>query len=78
MIQSGQIIILDGGTTTVQLARQLPKILVATIVTHSPSIAVELVNHPNVEVILIGGRLFKHSVCYSWRSGTRSAISYLC
>jgi DeoR/GlpR family transcriptional regulator of sugar metabolism len=33
-----------------------------TIVTHSPSIAVELVNHPRVEVVLIGGRLFKHSV----------------
>lgn len=62
MIQPGQIVILDGGTTTVQLARQLPKTLSATVVTHSPSIAVELVNHPNVEVILIGGRLFKHSV----------------
>jgi len=31
-------------------------------VTHSPTIALELVNHPHVEVILIGGRLFKHSV----------------
>ena len=62
MIQPGQIVILDGGTTTLQLARQLPKTLAATIVTHSPSIAVELVNHPHAEVILIGGRLFKHSV----------------
>jgi DeoR/GlpR family transcriptional regulator of sugar metabolism len=33
-----------------------------TIVTHSPTIALELLNHPLVEVILIGGRLFKHSV----------------
>ena len=62
MIQPGQVVILDGGTTTVQLARQLPKTLAATVVTHSPSIAVELVNHPSVEVILIGGKLFKHSV----------------
>lgn len=62
MIQAGQIVILDGGTTTVQLARQLPKTLAVTVVTHSPSIAIELVNHPNVEVILIGGKLFKHSV----------------
>ena len=36
--------------------------LVATVITHSPSIAVELVEHPNVAVELIGGRLFKHSV----------------
>ena len=62
LIQPGEIVILDGGTTAVQLARQLPKTLAATVVTHSPSIAVELVNHPNVEVILIGGKLFKHSV----------------
>jgi DeoR/GlpR family transcriptional regulator of sugar metabolism len=62
MIHPNQIVILDGGTTTVQLARHLPRDLQATIVTHSPSIAVELANHPTIEVILIGGRLFKHSV----------------
>ena len=62
MIRDGQIVIVDGGTTAVQLARQLPSQLKATIVTHSPSVAVELANHPNVEVILIGGKLFKHSV----------------
>lgn len=62
LIQPGQIIILDGGTTAVQVARQLPKTLHATVVTHSPSIAVELVRHPTIEVILIGGKLFKHSV----------------
>lgn len=62
MIQPGQIVFLDGGTTNVQLARSLPAGLGATIVTHSPSIAVELASHPSVEVELIGGRLFKHSV----------------
>ena len=62
MIQAGQIVILDGGTTSVQLARQLPSTLAATVVTHSPSIAVELAQHPRIDVVLIGGRLFKHSV----------------
>jgi DeoR/GlpR family transcriptional regulator of sugar metabolism len=62
MVQRGQVVILDGGTTTLQLARHLPSELEATVVTHSPSIAVELVAHPHVEVVLIGGRLFKHSV----------------
>ena len=62
LIQPGQVVILDGGTTAVQIARQLPATLRATIVTHSPSVAVELAQHPTVEVILIGGRLFKHSV----------------
>jgi DeoR/GlpR family transcriptional regulator of sugar metabolism len=62
MIESGQVVILDGGTTTLQLARHLPLELKATVVTHSPTIAVALVEHPEVEVVLIGGRLFKHSV----------------
>ncbi|WP_026789469.1 DeoR/GlpR family DNA-binding transcription regulator [Pleomorphomonas oryzae] len=62
MIQPGQIVFLDGGTTNVQLARHLPHDLKAVVVTHSPSIAVELVRHPLVEVELIGGRLFKHSI----------------
>ena len=62
MIRPGQIVFFDGGTTNVQLARHLPHDLKAVIVTHSPSIAVELVRHPSVEVELIGGRLFKHSI----------------
>lgn len=56
------MVILDGGTTAVQVARQLQPNLHATIVTHSPSIALELVHHPHIEVILIGGQLFKHSI----------------
>lgn len=62
MIERGQVVILDGGTTTLQIAQHLPHDLRATIVTHSPTIAVALVEHPTVEVILLGGRLFKHSV----------------
>ena len=62
MIRAGQVVILDGGTTAVQIARHLRPDLKATVVTHSPTIAVELVEHPSVEVILIGGKLFKHSV----------------
>jgi DeoR/GlpR family transcriptional regulator of sugar metabolism len=62
MIRPGQVVILDGGTTAREIARQISLELQATVVTHSPTIALELVNHPNVEVIVIGGRLFKHSL----------------
>ena len=62
MIAPGQVVILDGGTTAVQIARHLPVELRATIVTHSPTIALELIDHPHIDVILIGGKLFKHSV----------------
>ena len=62
IVRAGQVVILDGGTTAVQIARHFPADLKATVVTHSPTIAIELVEHRNIEVILIGGRLFKHSV----------------
>jgi DeoR/GlpR family transcriptional regulator of sugar metabolism len=62
LILPEQVAILDGGTTCVELARHLPLTLQATVVTHSPSIAIELVDHPGIEVVLIGGRLFKHSI----------------
>ena len=62
MVRPGQVVILDGGTTAVQMARHLPRNLHATVVTHSPSVAVELAEHPQIEVEIIGGRLFKHSM----------------
>ena len=62
MVRPGQVVFIDGGTTAVQVARHLPRDLRAVVVTHSPSIAVELAEHPTVEVIMIGGRLFKHSI----------------
>jgi DeoR/GlpR family transcriptional regulator of sugar metabolism len=62
MIETGQVVIIDGGTTSAELIRQIPRDLSATVVTHSPSVAVGLVDHPSIEVIVIGGRLFKHSI----------------
>ena len=34
----------------------------ATIVTHSPNVAVELAAHPHIEIIVLGGRLVRHSM----------------
>ena len=62
MIAPGQVAIIDGGTTSALLVSQLPADLRATIVTHSPNVAVALAAHPSIDVILIGGRLYKHSI----------------
>jgi DeoR/GlpR family transcriptional regulator of sugar metabolism len=62
LVRNGQVIILDGGTTTLQVAQRLPLDLRATIVTNSPPIAVALGEHPTIEVIVIGGRLLKDSL----------------
>ena len=62
MIRPGQVVILDGGTTALQIARHLPQGLRATIVTHSPNIALEAAACTSVEIIMLGGRLFRHSM----------------
>lgn len=62
LVAPDSTVILDGGTTALAVVRALPVELRATVVTHSPTVAVALVDHPGVEVYLIGGRLFKHSV----------------
>lgn len=62
LIKPGQVVMLDGGTTAIQVARQLPPDLRATVITHSPNVAVELAAHRHVDIIVLGGRLFRHSM----------------
>jgi DeoR/GlpR family transcriptional regulator of sugar metabolism len=62
LIQPGQVVFVDGGTTAVQVVRQLDPALRATIVTHSPVIACELLPFEHIDVIMLGGRLMRHSM----------------
>jgi len=59
LLRDGQVILLDSGTTTLEVARHLPPELRATVITNSPPIAVELAEHPSVDVIVLGGVLEK-------------------
>ncbi len=62
LVRNGQIIIIDGGTTTLAFAQQIPADLRATVVTNSPPVAVALSSHTHIDVIMVGGRLFKQSM----------------
>jgi len=62
LIGPGATVILDGGTTALAVTRALPTDLAATVVTHSPTVAAALAGHPSVEVYVLGGRLFRHSM----------------
>lgn len=62
LIRPGQVVILDGGTTHLALVAALPRDLACTVVTHAPAIAAALEAHAAIEVILIGGRIFRHSM----------------
>jgi DeoR/GlpR family transcriptional regulator of sugar metabolism len=65
MVEPGHVVFVDGGTTALQLARHLPQHLDATIITHSPNVAMELLNHDRLEVEIVGGRLLRHSIVTS-------------
>jgi DeoR/GlpR family transcriptional regulator of sugar metabolism len=59
LLRDGQVILLDAGTTTLEVARHLPPGLAATVITNSPPVAVELAEHKGIEVVVLGGSLAK-------------------
>ncbi len=61
LIKDGMVILTGGGTTIIELAKQLPENLKATFFTISPLVAVELSKYPHIEVVLIGGLFAKNS-----------------
>ena len=58
-IRDGDTIILDSGTTTAEIARQLKslKLNSLTVITNGLNIAMELASLPQIRVIMIGGML---------------------
>lgn len=60
MVSEGQVVILDSGTTTTEIARALRAFKDLTIVTNAVNIPVELANS-SVEVVLTGGTVRKNS-----------------
>lgn len=61
LIKDGMIVLTGGGTTMMELARMIPDDIRATFFTISPLVALELSEHPNLTVILIGGQFSKNA-----------------
>ncbi|WP_190809229.1 DeoR/GlpR family DNA-binding transcription regulator [Flagellimonas sp. S3867] len=61
LLKDGGVIFIDGGTTCVELARQIPENITLTCFTMSLPVALELLVKPNVKVILIGGEVSRDS-----------------
>lgn len=61
LIKDGMVILTGGGTTIIELVKQLPVDLKATFFTISPFVAIELAKYDGIEVILIGGIFSKNS-----------------
>lgn len=62
LINENETILLDSGTTTLEIARNLHNFKNLTIVTNAINIAVELSNYNRFTVILLGGHLRESSL----------------
>ncbi|MFA7042774.1 MAG: transcriptional repressor AgaR [Bacteroidales bacterium] len=62
LIRENETIILDSGTTTLEIAKNLDSFRDLTIITNAINIAVELSNYNRFTVILLGGRLRQSSL----------------
>lgn len=59
-VAAGNILFIDAGSTNLNIAAALPD-LQLTVVTNAPAIAALLLERPNIEVIMIGGRIDNRS-----------------
>jgi DeoR/GlpR family transcriptional regulator of sugar metabolism len=61
LLEGANVVLLDGGTTALELALRLPPERDCTVLTNAPPVAAALAAHPRAEVVLIGGRMLKDS-----------------
>lgn len=61
LFKEGDVILMDGGTSNLEVARQIPKDKKFTIYTNCLPIANELSNYPKIDLILLGGKVFSSS-----------------
>ncbi|KAF0094731.1 MAG: sugar metabolism transcriptional regulator [Puniceicoccaceae bacterium 5H] len=61
LFQRGQTVAIDAGTTPLAVAEALSNTLPLSVVTHSLPVGLALCEHPAVEVLMLGGTLFKQA-----------------
>lgn len=61
LFQPGDVVLMDGGTSNLEVVRQLSPDVPLTVYTNSFPIANELMQKPQIELIFIGGKIFPSS-----------------
>lgn len=61
LIKDGMFVLTSGGTTIIEMARALPHELKATFISGSIPAILEYMQHPNIEVVMIGDRVSKNA-----------------
>jgi DeoR family transcriptional regulator of aga operon len=78
LIQDGQTIIIDSGSTTFELARNLRQFNDLTVITNALNVAVLLADYKNVNTIVPGGILKKNSLSLVGIQAERGFKDYFC
>ena len=61
LIKQGMFVLTSGGTTIIEMARTLPPTLKATFISGSIPAILEYMQHPHLDVIMVGDRVSKNS-----------------
>jgi len=61
LLKAGQTLFIDSGTTNIAIAQALPQNLSSIVATNSVGVAAALAEHPNVELIILGGSLLREA-----------------
>lgn len=81
LIQNGMFVLTGGGTTIIEMAKTLPLHLQATFISGSIPAVSEYMNHPGIDVIVIGDKVSKNSkitVGFEALSKIRQINAHLC
>jgi len=78
LIHEGDTIILDSGTTTMEIAKQLKNFQNLTVITNALPIATELAGHQGIEIIMPGGVLREKSFSLVGSQAERNLRDFYC
>jgi DeoR/GlpR family transcriptional regulator of sugar metabolism len=76
LIEPGSSLFIDAGSANLAVARDLPQDASLTVITNAPVIAAALMERPDVEVALIGGRMDPKSGAILGAKAMSEAASY--
>lgn len=76
LLKPGQFIAIDGSSTNLQLAKNLPKDIPLTILTNSYSIAQVCSINPLFDILMLGGRLMRESMANVGETAVEQAKLY--
>jgi DeoR family transcriptional regulator of aga operon len=78
LVINGETILIDTGTTMMEMAKHLPKKIDITVITNSVDITFRLAEYPNIRVIMPGGILRRNSLALVGEQAAESLRNFYC